>query len=430
MNKDRFKFRINQAKKLLLRQLNTAKLQSGAIIISSAAQQPLSRDQFFPFRQNSNFLYLLGSHSLANACLIISSTKDRPILVACLPTKEQIVWEGAGEDIKNLCNLLGIDFINSSKVEAETLRLIQNLDLIFCGNEAGTISLKIAEAVLKSATHQRAGRPQRIIQAEVIMEELRLFKSSDEVELIKHANNISNTALLCALPFIKAGKTEAAIAATLEYGMKLQQAESAFATIVASGKNAAVLHHRASETKIKKGQMLLFDWGSRFDGYCSDISRCLVVESPFSSIQKEIYEIVLSAQLAAIKKVKDGALVQSIYSAAVKELSIGLKELGVIKAPLARIIDKKLYKRFFPHGIGHTLGLDVHDIGQMRADSKVVLKKGMVITIEPGLYFSKATKKIPACGVRIEDNLLVGKNSATILSEGFPKEVKKIEALV
>jgi Xaa-Pro aminopeptidase len=210
----------------------------------------------------------------------------------------------------------------------------------------------------------------------------------------------------------------------------MNSAAIGFNSIVAAGANAATLHYEALAAKIRKEDMVLIDSGAQLNRYCADITRVLPASGMFSQIHRIIYEIVLQAQLAALKKVKAGVKILTIYDAAAEVITEGLKELGVLKGPLKALLKKKAFKPYFPHGIGHSLGLDVHDLSQLRGNNEAVLEAGMVFTIEPGLYFSKSISNVPACGVRIEDNVLVTKSGCEILSPGFPKDAEQIEALM
>jgi len=176
--------------------------------------------------------------------------------------------------------------------------------------------------------------------------------------------------------------------------------------------------------------MLLIDCGAEYSMYAADITRVFPVSGTFSGPRRDVYEIVLAAQKAAIRAVRPGADVAAVYRAAARVLVEGLVELGVLRGKASRLLERGAYRPYFPHSIGHTLGLDVHDIGRMRGERRLTLQEGMVISIEPGLYFTSRAGKVPACGVRIEDDVLVTAGGARVLSAAFPKEPGEIEQLL
>lgn len=429
MNNFRLQKRLQQVKKALSSPGSRPATETAALLISSALSCPSSRDQAHPFRQNSDFLYLTGAEA-QDLAIFVSSELPAPLLFGSSMSKEKALWEGPGINLSSLASNIGADFVECSNLDAEINKRLQGISTFYYSGEPGSVGMRIARRLLETPSHQRGRLPNTLRHSDVIIEPLRLLKDPDEVKAIYEANKVTNAALLCSLPFIRAGKSESSVAATIDYSFRLQGAKPGFASIVAAGKNAATLHHSPSNYKLKKGQMLLFDVGACLGHYNADISRVVCVDSRFSGAHRDIYEVVLSAQKAALKKVRHGVLSGVLYEAAVRELSIGLKELKVLKGSVSTIIDKKLYLPFFPHGIGHTLGLDVHDVGNLRANLGVKLQKGMVITVEPGLYFQKATKHFSACGVRIEDNVLVTDSGCEILSEGFPKKISEIEDLM
>lgn len=424
-----FKRRLSRVKRMLADLAKRNGDESQALLISSAAISSASRDQDHPFRQSSDFLYLTGSQA-ESAAILISSSRPRPLIVSTARSKLKAVWDGPGENLRRLASELKADYLESENLEREIRSGLKGVETLFYSSEPNSTALKIARSLFEFPSHQRMGLPKTFVHADRILEPLRVHKESWEVAAIKAANKVTNTALLCALPFATKGRSETSLAATIDYSFRLQGAEPGFNSIVAAGKNAAVLHHKPSASKLKNGDMVLLDVGARLNHYCADITRMIPVGQAFTPIQREIYEIVLSAQKAALSKIRSGVLASAVFQAAARELSYGLRELKVLRQSVSKIMADKLYKPYFPHGIGHTLGLDVHDIGNLRADLSVKLETGMVITVEPGLYFPKPIKKIPACGVRIEDNVLVTRNGCQILSAGFPKEVREVEGLI
>jgi Xaa-Pro aminopeptidase len=276
------------------------------------------------------------------------------------------------------------------------------------------------------------GLPFKIVEAEHLTSTLRCIKDRSEIEAIKAAAAITSASLLHVAQYVHRGIREKEIAALIDYLYRLHGAEPAFNTIVASGKSAATLHYHALEKTLRSGELLLIDTGCELNMYACDITRTIPVDGEISPELRELYDTVLRAQIAACKRVKPGVHINAVYKAAATELTRGLKDLGVVKGSVSQLVAKGAFKPWFPHGIGHSLGLDVHDVSPEEPSARLgVLKPGMVITIEPGLYFSKPIGRLPACGIRIEDDVLVTSGGATNLTEdSFPKVLEEVYALV
>jgi Xaa-Pro aminopeptidase len=210
--------------------------------------------------------------------------------------------------------------------------------------------------------------------------------------------------------------------------------EPAYPCIVGGGANACILHYRSNSEILNDGDLLLIDAGAEYDGYAADISRTFPVNGRFTPLQREIYEIVLRAQLAAIKETIPGNHWNDPHDAAVRELTGGLIELGVLKGPRAKLIKEGAYKPYYMHRTGHWLGMDVHDVGDYKVDNEWrLLEAGMTLTVEPGLYFSP-NKNLPRqlhnIGIRIEDDVLITRAGNTVLTASAPKTVAEIEAVM
>lgn len=402
--------------------------EKSALLLSSAPEHYSSRDQHHAYRQASDFFFLTGELNLQKTILLITADK---VTIFSEPVEAiKVVWDGPQPSAKALAKALKADIVLTKLFESEAAKALRGIEKLFYQSEPQSLALQIAKKLFETPSHLRGTLPRSFAHSDLLLEPLRLFKDKEEIELIRKANAITNVGLLCALPLLRPGKSEEAIAATIDYSFAAQGAENAFASIVATGKNAATLHHRAGQAKIRAKDFVLVDVGARFDGYCADITRTLPASSDYSSQHQEVYEVVLRAQRAALSKVKHGVFAQVLYDAAVKELAYGLKHLGILKKSVSEIIAKRLYLPYFPHGIGHTLGIDIHDIGNLRGNNSARLEEGMVITVEPGLYLREKRSKIDPIGVRIEDNVKVTRTGCEILSEGFPKELSKVSALL
>lgn len=405
-----------------------ARPHSAAFLLSSDSAPIQSRDQHYPFRQNSDFFYLTGS-GVQGGTLLISNTRSTPILFWKRPTAHEILWEGRARSPRELSRQLGAELVLADDPKIEIRRALHGIDELVFQNDERTQAWSVAHEIIKTPSAFRGKLPRKFTHIDEILAPMREIKSPDEIKALKLAAKITVDSLYTILPLIRSGVTEKSLANALEFNYSLRGGEIAFNSIMATGKNAATLHYHALASKLRTNELLLIDVGASYGLYCSDITRCIPASGLFAGATKDLYQIVLSAQQAALRRVRHNALVSEIYNAAAKELSHGLSVLRVFGRKSGSDIYKQgLYKKYFPHGIGHQIGLDTHDIGGMRGDGSVRLKAGMVLTIEPGLYFPRSVGTLPACGVRIEDTVHVTKNGCENLTAAFPKEISEIES--
>lgn len=415
-------------KKRLRRVINELKRsdESAALLIGSAPLSPKSRDTNYDFYQDRDFYYVTGI-DLADVLLFISAKSSKATLIASPEDAVTRLWDGPRPNLKNIAKRLGADLILTENSYAEVRAKLAGHSVLYFTNQPGNKAWKLAQSFIEQPSHSRRSLPSIFKHCDDLLAPLRLIKDQHEIKLIKQAAEISWKALIETRALISSGTRECDLAAALVYMFKLMDAEEAFGTIAASGKSAATLHHRSSQKLIKKGELLLLDFGASYHNYASDITRVFPVKGYFEGWQSELYQAVLSAQTAALKKVRAGVLVKQIYDAAARELTIGLKELGVLRGSTTKLLARQAYRPYFPHGIGHTLGLDVHDVGDFRGNNKAHLRADMVFTIEPGLYFSNPCGRVPACGVRIEDDIQVTRDGYRCLTSQIPKEMLEIE---
>jgi len=419
-----FKSRIRRVRRML-----SAQKKPCALLLSSAPIASRSRDTDYPYRQHSDFYYLTGTRR-QGAALLVSSESSIPLLLTRRDDKERVVWEGKAEDVRAIAERCGAQLIGADDPAKEARSRLQGHEALFYQNTPGSIAWRVARELLELPSWRRRGLPASFHHSDLLLEPLRVRKDREELALMARAIEITCSALRGVLPLVSAGATEAEISAALEYGFRLRGGEPAFASIVAAGPSAATLHYEKLGRTLRQSDMLLIDCGAEHEMYCADITRVFPVSGRFRGAQREVYDVVLAAQKAVLRRVRDGVRVDTLYGAAVRVLTEGLVELGVLRGRVSRLIEQEAYRPYFPHSIGHMLGLDTHDLGRMRGDREAALKKGMVITVEPGLYFARRAGSVPACGVRIEDDVLVTAEGARVLSKGFPKETAEIEAMM
>lgn len=400
-----------------------------ALLVSSAAEIIKTRDLYYPYRQNSDFYYLTGSE-LRGALLLLSSKRKKPLLIASPTSASTRLWEGKFPSPKRLAEELDCEIIFTKNRLSDTKRHLLGADTLYFGDDPRCESFQIAKEIISLPSHRVQQLPRRLARAGCVLDQMRLIKDPSEVALIVKAAQISAQAMNEASRMLRAGVTEQRIAEEIDHSFRSSSAEPAFATIVAGGSNAATLHHRPSSRRLKRGELVLIDWGAEVYHYCSDTTRVFPVGGTFSPELGDLYQVVLDAQQAAIKTAKAGVSISKVYDTACKKMAQGLKDMRIFNGSQAGIIKNPKFKKLFPHSIGHSLGIDVHDVGDLRDSRRGILQKGMVLTIEPGLYFSRRTKSIPACGIRIEDDILVGEKSSEVLTKMIPKAKVEIENLL
>ena len=283
----------------------------------------------------------------------------------------------------------------------------------------------------------RNGRhpPQEFVALDHVLHDMRLYKSRGELELMRTAARISVRAHLRAMRFCRPGVTEYQVTAELLHEFRRHNADTAYQPIVGAGANSCILHYRDNDKALASGDLLLIDAGCEFGCYASDITRTLPVNGRFSREQRAVYEVVLEANRAAIACVRPGNHWNEPHEAAVRVITQGLVRLGLLKGRPASLVRSGAYRRFFMHRTGHWLGLDVHDVGDYKiGDAWRVLEPGMVMTIEPGIYLPASARGVPRrfrnIGIRIEDDVLVTKRGAEVLTARAPKDPDQIEAVM
>jgi Xaa-Pro aminopeptidase len=277
--------------------------------------------------------------------------------------------------------------------------------------------------------------PTQIRDVRAAVNDMRLFKDEHELAIMRRAAQISSAAHVRAMGAAKPGKREYEIEAELVHEFCRNGArQPAYGSIVAAGANACVLHYRENNAELRKGDLMLIDAGCELESYASDITRTFPIDGKFTAVQKDVYELVLASQEAAIKAVKPGADFIDYHDAATRVLVEGFIDLKLCKGSVESVLADESYKQFYMHRTGHWLGLDVHDAGDYMQKGKWrKLKAGMVLTVEPGCYIRPADNVPKAfwnIGVRIEDDVLVTAGGREILTAACPKRVKDVEAAV
>jgi Xaa-Pro aminopeptidase len=290
--------------------------------------------------------------------------------------------------------------------------------------------------LLRKQSRSGVHAPGEFISLDHFLHDMRLYKSAAEVKAMRTAAQISAQAHCRAMQSCRPGLMEYQIEAELLHAFMTGGArEPAYPSIVGGGENGCILHYTENESPLRDGDLLLIDAGAEFEYYAADITRTFPVNGTYSREQRQLYELVLKAQYAAIDKVQPGNHWNEPHEAVVKVITRGLVELGLLKGSVTTLIKEEAYRKFFMHRTGHWLGMDVHDVGDYKVgDEWRVLEPGMVMTVEPGLYIPAGSKGVAKkwwnIGIRIEDDVLVTKDGCEVLTCDVPKEPDEIEALM
>ena len=406
-------------------------------IIASGEEQVRNRDVEFPFRADSDFIYLTGFTEPDSVLFLIKQDNTQSVLFLRPKDPEQETWQGRRLGVDAASKTLLIDQAWSiSELDEKAIELLENIESIYISfshladwNE----SLNDWIGLLKQKVRKGISAPSNICDLDKILHEMRVFKSEQEIEYMRKAAQISVSGHLAAMKAVLNSDYEYQVQAELESAfVKQGSPRVAFSSIVASAENACILHYTENRSKINKQSLLLVDAGAEWQSYAGDITTTFPASGKFSKPQAELYELVLDAQQAAIQAIKPGVSYDQAHQASVKVLTTGLVKLNILQGDVDELIESEAYKDFFMHGTGHWLGMDVHDVGEYKVNQQWRdFEAGMVVTVEPGLYISAEHENVDSkwhnIGIRIEDDVLVTQTGNEVLTTGLPRTVNEIE---
>jgi Xaa-Pro aminopeptidase len=412
----------------------------GVAVVSTAPERLRNRDAHFPFRFDSYFHYLTGFPEPEAVAVVIASDEGTKSLLFCRDKDiEREIWDGFRYGPEAARERFGFDEAHSfSKLDEMIPQLLADQPALFCDvGENSEWDARLIQWLNAVRAQVRTGisAPGEIRDVRKLLDEMRLIKDGTELDTMRRAASISAGAHRRAMRATHPGRFEYEIEAELLHEFRTRGAQApAYTPIVAGGPNACVLHYVANDAQLREGDLLLIDAGCELDGYASDITRTFPVSGRFSGPQREIYDLVLAAQAAAIAQVRPGNLWQDPHDAAVKVLAQGFVDLGLCQGSAEALVESGDYKRFYMHRTGHWLGMDVHDCGDYKRDGQWrTLAPGMVLTVEPGCYV-RAGEGVPErfwnIGVRIEDDAVVTASGCEIITAAAPKAAAEIEALM
>ncbi len=399
-------------------------------VFNSNDFMPTSADGTHPFVQQTDLFYLTGidqEETVLVVCPGASEKKQKEILFI-KETNEQIaIWEGQKHSKATAQDISGIKTVYwTSELEGILRPLIFQSENIYLNtNEHLRAAAAVESRDMRFLKWCRQVFPlHHYERLAPIMHDLRAVKSPPEIQLIKEACAITGKAFRRLLGFIRPGVWEYEVEAEIVHEfMRNRSRGPAFETIVASGTDSCTLHYVKNDKQCKSGDLVLIDFGAEYANYAADVTRTVPVSGKFSKRQKEVYNAVLKIQKAAIQMLKPGNSLEGLQEKVAKLVEAELIHLGVLKRSdiKSQPKDSPLYKKFFPHGTSHHLGLDVHDYG----DKYRKFEPGMVFTCEPGIYI-----RDESIGVRIENDILITRKGPVDLTEGIPREVEEIEELM
>lgn len=407
-------------------------------ILPGAVAQVRNADVEFRFRQDSNFHYLTGFAEPDAVLALIPGREYGEVILFCRERDhDQERWHGAITGPDAVMDQYGIDdAFPIADIDDILPGLIEGRSRLYypMGNDL-EFDTQIIDWVkmINSSGQKGAEPPGEFIQLEQFLHELRLFKSAAEINLMRYAARATCLGHLRILRSTRPGMMEYQVEAELYHEFAMHGArEPAYPAIVGGGGNSCTLHYLANDDQLLEGDLVLVDAGGEYENYACDLTRTYPVNGRFSPAQAEVYNIVLKAQQAAIDAVQPGNTWNQPHEAAVREITAGLIELGILQGDLESLIAKEAYLIYYPHKTGHWLGLDVHDVGDYQVDGLWrVFEEGMVTTIEPGIYFDSQDMDVPekyrGIGVRIEDDVLVTRTGNDILTSDVPKTIEAIE---
>ena len=410
------------------------------VIVPAAPERVRNNDSHYPYRQDSDFHYLSGFPEPDAVLALIPGREQGETILFCRERDaERERWDGAraGHDgavrdygFDDAFPIDDIDDILPDMIEGRTR-------VYYHFGRDPEFDLKLIGWInrVRAQVRQGAVPPHEFVALSHLLHDLRLYKSRGELRVMRKSARIAAEAHVRAMRATRPGMNEHEVEAELLHEFRRHGAVPSYEPIVGGGANACVLHYRANNAALRDGDLLLIDAGAEYQCYASDITRTFPVNGRFSPEQRAIYDIVLTAQTAAIDEVRPGRAFDAYHEAAVRVITRGLIKLGLLEGSLEKNLREHAYRAFYMHKTGHWLGLDVHDVGDYRVDGEFrLLEPGMVVTVEPGIYISPDLKRVPArwrgIGIRIEDDVVVTRGDPLVLTDSVPRDADAIEELM
>jgi Xaa-Pro aminopeptidase len=417
--------------------------ENSIAIIPAAHEATRSYDTEYKFRQDSDFWYLTGFPEPDAVAVLDPSSKSPYTLYVRPRDPEMETWFGRRQGTEGAIKNYGADKAFSiEKFAGDLAKLLDGHDKLYY---RFAVDMDLDQTILEYLKTQRVRRiktpypPHTIIDPTIILGEMRLHKTDEEADYMQRAATIAAEAHILAMKKVKPGMNENQVESLMEAYMRDKGASGvAYNSIVGGGANATILHYVENNMPLNDGDLILIDAGAEYKGYASDITRTFPVNGKYTKAQREVYDVVLDVQEQCIEYTKTGNTVKGRQEFSIELLTEGMKKLGLLKGGTKDLIRKKSYMKYYMHGVGHFLGLDVHDAGRYFTDQGARRSKpfapGMVLTVEPGLYIPPDDRSAPAkyrgIGIRIEDDVLVTDDGNRNLTAKVPKDPDEIEAVM
>jgi len=409
-------------------------------IIPAARETTRSNDTHYRFRQDSDFFYLTGFEEPDAIAVIKPGDANEYVLFVRPRDPEREIWDGRRAGVEGAKSEFGAnEAFPIEEFDSKLREILDGADVLYyrLGMQPDLDTRIIREiSVMRGWNRKPVHPPRTIVDAAAIIHELRVIKSPEELELMQTAADIAAEAHCEAMKKSRAGMQEYEVEALIEEIFRRRGAAGpAYTSIVGAGANATVLHYINNDGQLRDGELLLVDAGAEYKGYASDITRTFPINGRYSKAQRDIYDLVLKAQMSCVEMVRPGTTHDQLKQHSIEVLTEGMVQLGLLQGEPEELIKEKQHEKFYMHGLGHMLGIDVHDVGRyyFGKDSRA-LEPGVVMTVEPGIYIAPDTKDVPekylGIGVRIEDDVLCTTNGPRVLTNKVPKQAEEIEALM
>ena len=409
-------------------------------IIPGAHDTRRSNDTHYRFRQDSDFFYLTGFEEPDSLAVIKPDAEKKYTLFVRPRDPEREIWDGRRAGVEGAKSEFGAEeSFPIAEFESKLAEFLDGADVLYyrLGVDSDLDNTIIKEiARMRSSNRKPVHPPQTIIDPGTIVHEMRVLKSDDEIAIMQTSADIAAEAHCEAMKAVRPGMQEYQIEALIEQVFRRHGASGpAYTSIVGGGPNATVLHYINNDGELRDGDLLLLDAGAEYKGYASDITRTFPINGRYTRAQRDIYDLVLKAQMACVEMVRPGVTHDQLKQHSIEVLTEGMVELGLLEGKTEELIKEKKYEKFYMHGLGHMLGIDVHDVGRYYYGTESrALEPGVVMTVEPGIYIAPNTKDVPekylGIGVRIEDDVLCTNNGPRVLTTKVPKHAEEIEELM
>jgi Xaa-Pro aminopeptidase len=408
----------------------------GIAVLPAAPERIRSRSTAYEYRQDSDFFYVTGFAEPEAVAVLIPGRRQGEFVMFCRErNKERELWDGARAGPEGAVNEYGADdAFPMADIEDILPGLIEQSERVYYSMGVyQEFDQRLLGWMNELHSRRQSGHaPDELIALDHLLHEMRLFKSRRETTIMKQSARIAVAAHRRAMSVCEPGMMEYELEAEFLHEFARHGAACSYSPIVAAGANACVLHYTANNAELKDGDLVLIDAGCEYELYASDVTRTFPVNGEYTEPQRALYEVVYAASEAAIERASPGNHWNDPHDAAVKEITRGLRDLGILKGRLPSLVKAGAYRPFFMHKTGHWLGMDVHDVGDYKvAEDWRLLEPGMVMTIEPGIYISPdergVAKRWRGIGIRLEDDVHVTKRGPQVLTAGLPATAEEIQ---